>query len=125
MEYVNYNEYVLPSQDNVTAHDCIQPQLRPPKKYRRVTRKVKKRENVTRKKEVIQDVYDENHYTLARNSGFVTYEPKYKGKFTDINTTRKILIFLCALSVMLAIGGVIAYGMIILQGILISIEVTL
>ena len=95
----NRDEYMLPPQDREDT-----PEIRPRKE----------------KKENVQDIYDEGHYSLARNSGFD------KDFSTSVMRNSKVverqskhwmqksshLIVVSAILVLFAIGGVIAYVMI-------------
>ena len=51
---IKHGGYLLPKQDANNAPDILRSTIRPPNK----------------KKSTVSDIYDEDHYTLARNSGF-------------------------------------------------------
>ena len=57
--YITKDDYVLPPQDRNTAAYNEQPSMRAP--------------NI--RKPIVTDIYDEDHYTLARNSGILTDHP--------------------------------------------------
>ena len=57
--YITKDDYVLPPQDRNTATYNEQPAMRAP--------------NI--RKPIVTDIYDEDHYTLARNSGILTDHP--------------------------------------------------
>ena len=97
--HANGDEYILPPQDRENT-----PEIRPHKE----------------KKENVQDIYDEGHYSLARNSGFdkdfSTSVAKHS-KVVEHQSTHRMqksshLIVVSAILVLFAIGGVIAYVMI-------------
>ena len=97
--HVNRDEYVLPPQDREDT-----PEIRPRKE----------------KKENVQDIYDEGHYSLARNSGFdkdfstsvVRNSKAVEHQSKHWMQKSSHLIVVCAILVLFAIGGVIAYVMI-------------
>ena len=101
--YVEGDDYVLSPQDRDDA-----PEVRP--------RKLEKGTD--------QDIYDEDHYTLARNSGFGNdfgnsavnnpCEPKNTASKKMIKCTHMIIIFL--IIALLGIGGVLSYVMIDRKG---------
>ena len=90
------DDYVLPPQDRNDA-----PEIRP--------RKVEKGSG--------QDVYDEDHYTLARNSGFgkdfVNSSVNSLSVPNDTSDKKKLkrthIIIICLIVVILGIGGGLAY----------------
>ena len=97
--------YVLPPQDRTTNNNSVQPQMRP----------------VRTKKPVVQDVYDEDHYCLARNSGFFTNEPANTNERVDVERNPKtsnklkgwrlktIMVIIGIILVTFSIGGIVAY----------------
>ena len=101
--HVENDDYVLPPQDRKDA-----PEVRPQKS----------------EKGKDQDIYDEDHYTLARNSGFEkdfgnsavnnSCESKNKPCKKMIKCTHMIII--CLIIALLGIGGVLAYVMIERKG---------
>ena len=90
------DDYVLPPQDRDDA-----PEMRP--------RKAEKGNE--------QDVYDEDHYTLARNSGFGKDFVNSSGNSPSLPTNtpdkkklkRTHIIIICLIVVILCIGGGLAY----------------
>ena len=104
--YATAGNYVLPPQDRDNTNDITE-QVRRPRNERKPT---------------ASDIYDEDHYTLARNSGFDfrSKEPrkdvrennqKKKGFFTSKNLMIIFLIF-----GILGIGGICAVIVIRRQG---------
>ena len=101
--YVEDDDYVLPPQDRNGT-----PEVRPRKS----------------EKGTDQDIYDEDHYTLARNSGFgkdfgssVVNNPcesKHNPCKKMIKCTNMVII--CLIIALLGIGGVLAYVMIDRKG---------
>ena len=97
--HTNGDEYVLPAQDREDT-----PEIRPQKE----------------KKGNVQDIYDEDHYTLARNSGFdqdFSTSVLKNSKVVDHQSKHRVLnkshmIVFCVILVLFAIGGIIAYVMI-------------
>ena len=78
--YITKDDYVLPPQDRNTAAYNEQPAMRAP--------------NI--RKPIVTDIYDEDHYTLARNSGILTDHPpldlddaKYKHKSSITKENKK------------------------------------
>ena len=92
----NNDEYVLPPQDREHT-----PEIRPRKE----------------KKGNVQDIYDEGHYSLARNSGFdedFTKSGLENSKVFENQAGHGILkkshmITICVILIMFAIGGILAY----------------
>ena len=96
--------YLLPSQDRNNACDVEQPTTRPHNK----------------KKPTVSDVYDEDHYALARNSGFDSNFTN--GSKQGNKKQKKKKIFIITISVILgmfAIGGAGAYIVTLTLGIVI------
>ena len=91
--------YVLPPQERNNVLDVQQPTTRPQNK----------------KKPTPRDIYDEDHYTLARNSGFdadFTDEGKHgktKRKKKKGMITSETIIAISVILGIFAIGGVCAY----------------
>ena len=98
---------------------------------------VKKKDNPvneagrSKNRNIVQDVYDEDHYCLARNSGFFTDEPNipYKQDNTStvgssrtkkctctITCTRNRIIFAILIIIIFLLGGCVTY--LVLKGIL-------
>ena len=108
-----HDEHVLPLQDRTTNDNTTQPTMRLP----RAT------------KQVVQDIYDEDHYCLARNSGCLTDGPlnsteRADGHYARIkfNTPKRgmlktIMIILGIVFIISTISGIAAYLMISRQGI--------
>ena len=101
--------YVLPPQDRNNAFDVEQPTTRPHNK----------------KKPSVSDIYDEDHYTLARNSGFglnfangSKHGKTKSGKKNRLLTSQNI-IAISIICCVFAIGGVCAYILTIRLGIVI------
>ena len=108
--YTTDGEYVLSPQDRDNTNDITE-QVRRPRNERKPT---------------ASDIYDEDHYTLARNSGFDfgskdtskgarTNDQKKKGLFTSKN----LMIFSLILGI-LGIGGICAFIVIRRQGTIIK-----
>ena len=96
--------YVLPPPDRSNARDVEQPTTRPHNK----------------KKPTVSDVYDEDHYALARNSGFdsnFTNESKHGSK--KQKQKKRIIIAISVILGMFVIGGVGAYIVTLYLGIVI------
>ena len=96
--------YVLPPQDRNNAGDVEQPATRPHNK----------------KKPAVSGVYDEDHYALARNSGFdsnFTNGSKHGNK--KQKNKKRIIIAISVILGMFAIGGVCAYIVTLTLGIVI------
>ena len=96
--------YVLPPQDRNNACDVEQPATRPHNE----------------KKPTVSDVYDEDHYALARNSGFdsnFTNGTKHGNK--KPKKKKRIFIAISVILGMFAIGGVGAYIVTLTLGIVI------
>ena len=91
--------YVLPAQERNNALDVQQPTARPQNK----------------KKPTPRDIYDEDHYTLARNSGFDAdftdgrKHGKTKRKKKKRMLTSETIIAISVILGIFAIGGVCAY----------------
>ena len=78
---------------------------------------------------VIQDIYDEDHYCLARNSGFFTDGAANTNERADLERAPKtpytlkggrlktIMVIIGIILVTLTIGGIVAYMVIRRQGI--------
>ena len=97
-------DYVLPPQDRNNACDVEQPATRPHNK----------------KKTTVSDVYDEDHYALARNSGFdsnFTNGSKHGNK--KQKKRKRIIIAISVILGMFAIGGAGAYIVTVTLGIVI------
>ena len=98
-------EYVLPLQAIASSSNDLQPTMRPTKP----------------KKPIIQDVYDEDGYTLARNSGFSTNQVRSQNSSNDAtnaNTsynknqrgcTKEKVIVIASIMILFLVGGVTAY----------------
>ena len=101
--YVEGDDYVLPPQDRDDA-----PEVRPRKS----------------EKGTVQDIYDEDHYTLARNSGFGKDFGNSRGNNpceSKNNPCKKMIkctnmVIICLIIALLGIGGVLAYVMIDRKG---------
>ena len=97
--HANRDEYMLPPQDREDT-----PEIRPRNE----------------KKGNVYDIYDEGHYSLARNSGFdkdfstsvVRNSKAVEHQSKHWMQKSSHLIVVCAILVLFAIGGVIAYVMI-------------
>ena len=91
--------YVLPQQERNNALDVQQPAARPQNK----------------KKPTPRDIYDEDHYTLARNSGFDadftdgSKRGKTKRKNKKRMPTSETIIAISVILGIFAIGGICAY----------------
>ena len=96
--------YVLPPQDRNNARDVEQPTIRP-------------------NRPTVSDVYDEDHYALARNSGFDS-NFKNGGKHGNKKQKKKkrIIIAVSVILGMFAIGGGGAYIVTLTLGIVIHIK---
>ena len=101
--HTNSDEYALPPQDREDT-----PEIRPQKE----------------KKGNVQDIYDEDHYTLARNSGFdqdFSTSVVKNSKVVEHQSKHRVLkqshmVGFGVILVLFAIGGVIAYVMIDQKG---------
>ena len=85
----------------------------------------------SKNRNIVQDVYDEDHYCLARNSGFFTDEPNIPDKQVDTSTvgssrskkctctitcTRNRILFAILIIIIFVLGGCVTY--LVLKGIL-------
>ena len=104
--YTTDGNYVLPPQDRDNKNDITE-QIRRPRNERKPT---------------VSDIYDEDHYTLARNSGF-DFGSKDTSKGVRANnlkkkgffTFKKLMIISLILGI-LGIGGICAFIVIRRQG---------
>ena len=98
--HTNGDEYVLPAQDREDT-----PEIRPQKE----------------KKGNVQDIYDEGHYSLARNSGFDKDFSKSVLRTTSTKSEQQVeqkmlkrshLIIICVIIIVFSIGGILSYVLI-------------